>query len=62
MAYSRIYDIQIGLYEKDMDDFYEAVKIYEKKIGKGSQSPHAIGRLMLMEKVEEILNEVEKTK
>ncbi len=48
--------------KKNMDDFYEAVKIYEKQIGKGSQSPHAIGRLMLMEKVAEILNEVEKTK
>lgn len=62
MAYSRTYDMEIGLYEKDMDDFYEAVKIYGKKIGKGSLSPNAIGRLMLMEKVAEILNEVEKTK
>ena len=31
MAYSRIYDIQIRLYEKDMDDFYKAVKIYKKR-------------------------------
>ena len=48
--------------KKTWMDFYAAVKIYEKKIGKGSQSPHAIGRLMLMEKVAEILNEAEKTK
>lgn len=47
--------IRIGLYENDMENFRKAAKIFSEKARIYRNSDEAIGRAMLLAKIDEIL-------